>query len=278
MRAQGISKGDRVAVVLPATPEAAAIFFGVWKFGAILFSMSVIYGGDAIEHRLRDSGAALLVTDPANASRFDRQGAPDLLVLEGDTLATAPTAAICEDTAADDPAQLSGAARSRSMRLPTGGRLRAGAATRLPQQAPGDERVHDPDGDARDDVDRGRGRALSAAVSPRCSAGEPLNPEVIRWFRTQYGVTVLDYYGLTESYPLVGNYPLLEVREGSMGKPMPGGDVQILDEDDRPVAQGERGEICLRARSNPHCAAHWRGPRWLPPEASAGAIAFSRTC
>ncbi|HWC26217.1 MAG TPA: AMP-dependent synthetase, partial [Solirubrobacteraceae bacterium] len=40
--------------------------------------------------------------------------------------------------------------------------------------------------------------------------------------------------------------------EGSMGKPMPGWDVAILDEDERPVPQGERGEICLRARSNPH--------------------------
>ena len=37
-----------------------------------------------------------------------------------------------------------------------------------------------------------------------------------------------------------------------MGRPMPGWDVQILDEDEQPVAQGERGEICLRARSNPH--------------------------
>jgi acetyl-CoA synthetase len=85
-----------------------------------------------------------------------------------------------------------------------------------------------------------------------CSAGEPLNPEAIRWFREQYGLTVLDYYGLTESYPLVANYPWMEVREGSMGRPMPGWDVQILDEDEKPVASGERGEICLRARSNPH--------------------------
>jgi acetyl-CoA synthetase len=85
-----------------------------------------------------------------------------------------------------------------------------------------------------------------------CSAGEPLNPEAIRWFRDQYGITVLDYYGLTESYPLVANYPFLEVREGSMGLPMPGWDVQILDEDEQPVARGDRGEICLRARSNPH--------------------------
>ena len=92
-----------------------------------------------------------------------------------------------------------------------------------------------------------------------CSAGEPLNPEAIRWFREQYGLTVLDYYGLTESYPLVANYPFMEVREGSMGRPMPGWDVQILDQDEQPVPQGERGEICLRARSNPHYPlGYWR--------------------
>ena len=92
-----------------------------------------------------------------------------------------------------------------------------------------------------------------------CSAGEPLNPEVIRWFRGQYGITVLDYYGLTESYPLCANFPTVEVREGSMGLPMPGWDVQILDEDEKPLPVGERGEICLRARSNPHYPiGYWR--------------------
>jgi acetyl-CoA synthetase len=51
----------------------------------------------------------------------------------------------------------------------------------------------------------------------------------------------------------------MEVREGSMGRPMPGWDVQLLDEDENPVAQGERGEICLRARSNPHYPlGYWR--------------------
>ncbi|MFL6748140.1 MAG: acyl-CoA synthetase [Sphingomicrobium sp.] len=94
-----------------------------------------------------------------------------------------------------------------------------------------------------------------------CSAGEPLNPEVIRWFREQFGVTVLDYYGLTESYPLCGNFPTVEVREGSMGRPMPGWDVEILDEDEQPLPAGERGEICLRARSNPHYPlGYWNRP------------------
>jgi acetyl-CoA synthetase len=96
------------------------------------------------------------------------------------------------------------------------------------------------------------GKAYPQKFAVVCSAGEPLNPEAIRWFREQYGVTVLDYYGMTESYPMAANFPWMEVREGSMGRVMPGWDVQILDEDEKPLPPGERGEICLRARSNPH--------------------------
>jgi acyl-coenzyme A synthetase/AMP-(fatty) acid ligase len=59
---------------------------------------------------------------------------------------------------------------------------------------------------------------------------------------------VLDFYGLTESYPLCANFPFMKVREGSMGKPMPGWDVAILDEDERPVAQGDgEGSACAPA-------------------------------
>src|SRR3954469_14197287 len=84
---RGVGRGDRVAVVLPSTPETAALFFGVWKLGAILLSMSVLYGDDAIAHRLADSEACLLVTDAANAPRFAR----DSLVLDEHTLAGAST-------------------------------------------------------------------------------------------------------------------------------------------------------------------------------------------
>ena len=307
LRARGIGKGDRVAVVLPATPETAAIFFGVWKLGAILLSLSVLYGDDGLEHRLRDSGAALLVTDPANAPRFDRPWAPDVLVLEADTLAGAPTTAICEDTSADDPAQLyytsgtTGPAKgivhahryilaheefiySHEVQdgerfhgmgewawaagiAPLLGPWRLGAVQCVYQREAGFDPAKQLDFLGRHEVTNvfttptamrsmmsieDAGTRYPQRFRRVCSAGEPLNPEAIRWFRAQYGVTVLDFYGLTESYPLVGNYPFLEVREGSMGKPFPGWDVEILDEDERPVAQGERGEICLRARSNPH--------------------------
>src|SRR5438046_9376027 len=59
LRARGIGKGDRVAVVLPATPATAAIFFSVWKVGAILLSLSVLYADDALRRPLCDSGAGL---------------------------------------------------------------------------------------------------------------------------------------------------------------------------------------------------------------------------
>lgn len=51
-----------------------------------------------------------------------------------------------------------------------------------------------------------------------------------------------------------------------MGRPMPGWDVAILDEDENPVPQGERGEICLRARTNPHYPLGYWG---LPEESEA---------
>src|SRR6201995_5447996 len=67
----GVEKGDRVAGVLPPTPETAALFFGTWKLGAILLSMSVLYGDEGIAHRIGDSEPKVLVTDAANASRFE---------------------------------------------------------------------------------------------------------------------------------------------------------------------------------------------------------------
>ena len=108
-----------------------------------------------------------------------------------------------------------------------------------------------PDRDALDDGDRRRRQRYPQNFRIVCSAGEPLNPEAIRWFREQYGVTVLDYYGLTESYPLCANYPFMEVREGSMGKPMPGWDVQILDEDEQPGRRRASAarSACARART-----------------------------
>src|SRR5215207_6530156 len=59
LRDLGVERGDRVAVVLPPTPETAAVFFGVWKLGAILPSMSVLYGDDSIRQFVPEPAAVL---------------------------------------------------------------------------------------------------------------------------------------------------------------------------------------------------------------------------
>ena len=318
LEASGVERGDRVATLLPSLPETAAVFLGTYKRGAILLSMSVLYGDEGIDHRLRDSQAKAVVTDSANRHRIPDGLAEKVLVMGGSgeaddidfdaTMARASDRYELADTAADDPAQLyyssgtTGKAKGilhahryllaheefefchdvRDGELfhgsgewawaagicPLLGPWRYGAVALVQARKGG----YDPEEHLRFLSKHGVENVFTTPTALRamtgvedagrrfqldslriaCSAGEPLNPEVIRWFREQYGVTVLDYYGLTESYPLVANYPFLEVREGSMGRPMPGWDVQLLDEDEQPVAQGERGEICLRARSNPH--------------------------
>jgi acetyl-CoA synthetase len=107
LRAHGVRKGDRVAFVLPATPETAAAFIGVWKAGAILLSMSTLYGDDGIRHRLRDAEPKVLVTDSANVERFDASLVEHVLLLDDpDLLSSASSRFDVEDTLAEDPAQL----------------------------------------------------------------------------------------------------------------------------------------------------------------------------
>ncbi|MFZ1905252.1 MAG: AMP-binding protein [Steroidobacteraceae bacterium] len=70
-------------------------------------------------------------------------------------------------------------------------------------------------------------------------AGEPLNPEVIERVRAAWGITIRDGFGQTETTCLIGNSPRQSVKPGSMGRPMPGYEVVLLDGEGRPVTEGE---------------------------------------
>jgi acetyl-CoA synthetase len=332
LAAHGVERGDRVATLLPSLPETAAAFLGTYRSGAILLSISVLYGDEGIEHRLEDSGAKAVVTDSANRHRIPDGLADVVFVLSSpdeeselqvgdvdlrEALDKASDRHDAVDTAADDPAQLyyssgtTGLAKGilhahryilaheefefchdvRDGELFHGSGEWAWAAGIAPLLGPwryGAKQFvfarkggFDPEEQLRVLSKHGVENMFTTPTALRamtavsdagrryplerlritCSAGEPLNPEVIRWFREQFGLTILDYYGLTESYPLCGNYPTVEVREGSMGLPMPGWEVAILDEDGQPLPAGERGEICLKARSNPHYPlGYWNRP------------------
>jgi acetyl-CoA synthetase len=79
-------------------------------------------------------------------------------------------------------------------------------------------------------------------------AGEPLNPEVIEQVGQAWGLTLRDGFGQTETTAQVGNSPGLPVKPGSMGKPLPGYTVVLLDVDGNPA---DEGELCLDLSERP---------------------------
>ena len=120
LRAHGIVRTDRVAILLPQAPEVAAIHIAIYKLGGIALPLAVLFGADALSYRLQNSGAAALITNAQGVERIAeiRKDLPDLkLVLSLDgagdgaldfatTLARAASDFTAVDTAADDPAMM----------------------------------------------------------------------------------------------------------------------------------------------------------------------------
>jgi acetyl-CoA synthetase len=80
------------------------------------------------------------------------------------------------------------------------------------------------------------------------SAGEPLNPEVIQQVRDAWGLTIRDGFGQTETTAQVGNPPGQALKAGSMGRPLPGCPVVLVDAEGR---AGKEGEICIDLSQQP---------------------------
>jgi acetyl-CoA synthetase len=84
--------------------------------------------------------------------------------------------------------------------------------------------------------------AYKLSLREVCGAGEPLNPEVINKVQEAWGLTIRDGYGQTETTAQIANSPGQPVKAGSMGRPMPGYRVRLLDPDDK---DAKEGEVCL---------------------------------
>jgi acetyl-CoA synthetase len=81
------------------------------------------------------------------------------------------------------------------------------------------------------------------------SAGEPLNPEVIEQVQSAWGLTIRDGYGQTETTAQIGNSPGQPIKVGSMGRPLPGYDVVLIDPEGHESPR--EGEVCLRLDARP---------------------------
>ncbi len=120
LRAHGVARGDRVAILLPQAPEVAAAHIAIYKLAAIALPLAVLFGTDALKFRLQNSGAKAIVTNAQGLARLAeiRGDLPDLklvLALDGAgdgaidfhaTLARASADFTPEDTSSDDPAMM----------------------------------------------------------------------------------------------------------------------------------------------------------------------------
>lgn len=94
-------------------------------------------------------------------------------------------------------------------------------------------------------------------------AGEPLNPEVIKVWEETTGMIIRDGYGQTETVLLCANFPPIVVKPGSMGKPSPGFDVEVIDHDGVPLPPNKEGDIAVRVKPDRPTwmfKEYWRNP------------------
>lgn len=87
------------------------------------------------------------------------------------------------------------------------------------------------------------------------AAGEALNPDTFNAWKAATGTEIHDGYGQTETVNLLANYPCMPIKPGALGKPTPGLEVCVVDEDANPLPAGSEGQIAVRVKPT--------RPRWL---------------
>jgi len=120
LRAHGIGRGDRVSILLPQSPEVAAIHIAIYKLGAVALPLAVLFGVDALSYRLENSGAKALITNAWGVERIaeirnELSALKLVLSLDGpsdgalgfaDELSRASSGFAPVDTSPDDPAMM----------------------------------------------------------------------------------------------------------------------------------------------------------------------------
>lgn len=320
---QGLRQGDVLAGMLPRTVDLIAVILGAWRMGAVYQPLFTAFGPKAIEHRLTMSNAKLVVTNPANASKFSElpnrpllaivrnpeepsiegtidfraelsacSSAFDPIMGQGDDLfmmmSTSGTTGLPKGVPVPMRALTAFSAYMRyaidlreddvfwniadpgwayGMYYAVAGPLMLGYATTLYEGgftaestysiinrlgvtslagSPTAFRLLIAAGDEAATAAKGQLRVVS-------SAGEPLNPEIIRWFDTHLAAPIYDHYGQTEMGMVVNNHHGLDhdVRHGSAGFAMPGYRVAVLDDEGRELGPNHPGVLSIDIANSP---------------------------
>lgn len=328
LSASGVAGGDVVAILLPQRAEALVAHFAAMKLGAVSLPLFTLFGPEALDYRLRDSGAKAVVTDAAGLGRIAGLTLPDLnAVIDVDDWNHVQPIATPVDTGANDPAMM--IYTSGTTGTPKGvlhahrfllGHLPCVETALEGFPVPGDvgwtpadwawigglmdlalpclwfgvplvaKRFGKFDADEAWDLMVAEG--VTAAFLPPTalkmlrrteapdglrlravlSGGEALGAGLLGWGRDALGVPINEIYGQTECNLVMASCAgTQEVTPGTLGRAVPGVEVEVQDAEGAPVAVGEVGEICtrgspatfLRYWNKPEeTAAKWRGG-WL---------------
>lgn len=335
LKAQGVLAGDRVAGLMPRTPELLVTILATWRLGAVYQPLFTAFGPKAIEHRLEQSHARVVITDRNNRPKLDdvlgcptvitvgaaageldfqqsleaadehcqpvmRSGNdPFLLMFTSGTTGPAkplevPLRAIvafqgymrdaiglCPE---DNFWNLADPGWAYGLYYAVTGPLALGHATTFydgPFSVESCARVIDKLGitnlagsPTAYRLLIAAGEQFAAPIKGRLrvvsSAGEPLNPEVIRWFADALGVTIHDHYGQTELGMVLCNHHALEhpVHLGSAGFAIPGHRIVVVDEQGGELPAGQPGILAVDREQSPLC--WFAGYHGLPTKAFVG--------
>jgi len=334
LTAHGIERGDRIGILLPQCPEALIAHLAAYRLGAVALPLFTLFGPDAIEYRLNDSGAKAVVSNSDGIEKLvllgDKLTAHPLLVSVEDRIEAgvlgwtslieaASSDHTAVDTLAEDPAII--VYTSGTTGNPKGVLY---AHRTLLGHLPGVEFPHDFFPQAGDrmwtpadwawagglmdvllpslyhgipvlakrlkkfDPEEafaliGRHQIRNAFMPPTAlkmmrqvnqpqsrfsysmrsiaSGGERLGEEMLGWGRDVFGLTINEFYGQTEANLTVANCAsVMPLKEGSMGRAVPGHTLEIVDEEGRPVNPGETGSIAVKAPDPVFFLRYWNKP------------------
>jgi acetyl-CoA synthetase len=334
LSAAGVAKGDRVGILLPQCPETLIAHLAAYRLGAIALPLFTLFGPEAIEYRLNDSGAKVVVSNAAGIEKLldvaDRLTASPILisiderrdgrVLEWSKLVDAASADHTRvATSSEDPAIIvytSGTTRNPKgvlyahrtllghlpgVELPhdffpqPGDRMWTPAdwawagglmdvllpslfhgvpvvAKRLQKFDPEEAFALMAKFDVRNafmpptalkmmrQVERPQSK-FRYAMRSIASGGERLGQEMLEWGRQTFGFTINEFYGQTEANLTVANCAsIMPLKDGSMGRPIPGHVLEIVDDDGRPVPPGTTGAIAVKAPDPVFFLRYWNKP------------------
>lgn len=303
LRGLGISKGDRLLVMLPNRVELWEIMLAAIKLGAVLSPATMLLSEADLKDRIERGQMRAVIVDAGNTAKFADIADRCVRVSVGGKVGgwgdyAQAVSASCEfrptaPTRADDPCVLyftSGTTSKPKMVLHTQRSYPVGHLSTMYWIGLQPDDVHlnisSPGwakhawscffapwhvgatifiyNQGRFDAAKTLSMLVRCGVTTLCapptawrsliledlrkfpvklrelvSAGEPLNPEVIEQVKAAWGMTIREGYGQTESTAMLGNPPGQQVRYGSMGRPLPGYALALLDPDGKPAAEGE---------------------------------------